>query len=70
MTVSLPNDACNHTWDFFFFFVVLGFELRSQVLPLVSLHSPFLWWVFFKIRSQELFAQAGLEPPYLCLLRS
>jgi hypothetical protein len=33
---------------FFFFFAVLGFELRAYTLS--HSISPFLWWIFFKIR--------------------
>jgi hypothetical protein len=39
--------------------VVLGFELR--VYSLSHSTSLFLWWVFFEIGFQELFAQAGFE---------
>jgi hypothetical protein len=51
----------------FFVVVVLGFELRASHLltgtPILS-HSasPDSCWVFFKIRSRELFAPAGCEP--------
>jgi hypothetical protein len=43
----------------FFFFAVLGFELRAYTLSQSS--SPFLWWVFSRWDLQELFAQAGFE---------
>jgi hypothetical protein len=43
----------------FFFLGVLRFELRTYTLS--HSISPFLWWVFFKIESRELFAQAGFE---------
>jgi hypothetical protein len=47
---------------FFFFFAVMGFELRVHTTSLM----------FFEIGSCELFAQAGsnLEPPDLCRLIS
>jgi hypothetical protein len=46
----------------FFFFEVLGFELRAYTLS----HStrPFFVMVFFKIGSHELFARAGFEPQF------
>jgi hypothetical protein len=40
--------------------VVLGLELRAYTLNHST--SPFLWWVFIKIVSWELFVQAGFEP--------
>jgi hypothetical protein len=46
--------------SFFFFFAMLGFELRAYTLS----HSTSSIFVigFFEIGSHELFAQAGLEP--------
>jgi hypothetical protein len=50
--------------------LVLGLELRAYTLSHST--SPFLWWVFFKIRFHELFAWTGFKPwsSYLCLLSS
>jgi hypothetical protein len=45
--------------NFFFFFRVLGFELRAYILRYSI--SPFLSRVFFTIESCELFAQAGFK---------
>jgi hypothetical protein len=44
----------------FFFFAVLGFELRAYTLS----HSgiPFFVMGIFEIRSHELFARVGFEP--------
>jgi hypothetical protein len=48
---------------FFYFFAVLGLELRAYVLS--HSISPFFGgvgrWVFFKIESCKLFAQTGFE---------
>jgi hypothetical protein len=46
-------------WHFFFFFAILGFELRAHLSYSTS---PFLWWIFFKIGSHELFMWAGFKP--------
>jgi hypothetical protein len=45
---------------FFFFFAVLGFELRAYSLSHCT--SPFIVMGFFEIGSLELFAWAGFEP--------
>jgi hypothetical protein len=48
----------------YYFLTVLGFELRASWLlgrHLSHSASPVLCWIFFKIRSGELFAWAGLE---------
>jgi hypothetical protein len=45
--------------SFFFFFVVLGFELRAYTLSHST--SPFFVTGFFEIRFYELFAQAGFK---------
>jgi hypothetical protein len=46
---------------FFFFFVVLGFEVRAYTLCYST--SPFLrFFFFFELGSQELFVQADFEP--------
>jgi hypothetical protein len=54
----------------FFFFAILGFELRAYTLSHAI--SPFLWWVFS--RSGLLNSLPGLasnrDPPDLCLLSS
>jgi hypothetical protein len=42
----------------FFFFTVLGFELRAYTLSHST--SPFLWWIFFEIGSHELLALGWL----------
>jgi hypothetical protein len=49
---------------FFFFFVVLGFELRAYTLShYTSTRIPFLCVMgFFEIVTLELFAQAGFPP--------
>jgi hypothetical protein len=46
--------------NFFFFFVVLGLELRAYALSHST--SPFFVMGVFEIGSQELFAWAGFEP--------
>jgi hypothetical protein len=45
---------------FFFFFVVLRFELRAYILK--PLHQPSLVKGFFEIESHKLFAHAGFKP--------
>jgi hypothetical protein len=50
--------AQNSCAGFFFFFVVLWFELR--VFTLGHSTRPVLYWVFVELESHELFAQAGL----------
>jgi hypothetical protein len=50
---------CNE--GIFFFFEVLGFELRASCLLGRHSTSPILWF-FFEIRSWKLFSQAGFEP--------
>jgi hypothetical protein len=45
---------------FFFFFAVLGFELRAYTLSYST--SPIFVMAFFEIGSPELFAWAGFEP--------
>jgi hypothetical protein len=52
--LSLPSI---NIFLFFFFFVVLGFEL-TDVEPL---HQPFFVMSFFKIGSLRLFAQVGFK---------
>jgi hypothetical protein len=54
----------------FFFFVVVGFELRAYTLSHSA--SPFLMMTFFEIGFLELFAWLALNrnPPDLCLLSS
>jgi hypothetical protein len=44
---------------YFFFFVVLGLELRAYTLSLST--SPVFMMGFFEIGFQELFAQAGFK---------
>jgi hypothetical protein len=51
-SIGVPNKD-------FFFFAVLGFELRAFILSHST--SPFFVLGFFEIGSQELFAQAGFE---------
>jgi hypothetical protein len=51
------SDMCIQSGEFFF--SVLEFELRAYTLS--SSSNPFLWWVFFKIGSRKLFAQADFE---------
>jgi hypothetical protein len=55
---------------FFFFFMVLGLELRAYTLSHFT--SPFFVIEFFEIGSQKLFARLALNSnsPDLCLLSS
>jgi hypothetical protein len=58
------------TFLFFFFFLVLGLELKPYTLNHSA--SPFFVMDFFEVGAQELFAWAGfeLDPPDLCFLSS
>jgi hypothetical protein len=68
---DLTNQASNITnKSFFFFLVVLGFELRAYTLSHST--SPFCDGLFSKIETHKLFAQlaSNCDPPDLCLLTS
>jgi hypothetical protein len=45
---------------FFFFLQLLRFEPRAYTLSHST--SPFMWWIFFKIGSHDLFAQVIFKP--------
>jgi hypothetical protein len=58
------EDEMSEVW-FFFFFAVLGFELRTYTLSHFT--NPYFMKGFFETESHEQFAWAGFEPQSLPL---
>jgi hypothetical protein len=71
--VYLPQEVpltrlLSPTSSSFFFFAVLGLELKAYTLS--HLTNPFLCWVFFRDRSHELFACGWLRTAILLISTS
>jgi lysylphosphatidylglycerol synthetase-like protein (DUF2156 family) len=57
----LLRSRMKHFYLFVYLLVVLGLELRAFTLShSTSSPPPFLWWIFFKIGSHEIFARGWL----------